>query len=719
MNESSYQHSPYHTALRCLFLVARHHGVEITPEQLSATDPANTLASVRGVMRNVGIRTTVLMQRTWQDLIALGQAYPAIAILRDGGWMIVVGAVPDSAGEQVPAVLDPRDEGAGVSPISRDRLDEIWDGTLILCKAARAESGKPPPFGFRWFLPEILRNARYFRDVAIAAMTSNMMSYGTPLLYQMIIDKVINHHAYQTLYAILALFAVTILFDGVFGYARQYLMMFTSNRIDATLGSQTFRHLLALPVHFFESTPTGVLTRHMQQTERIRGFLTGRLFQTMMDCAALPMLMALLSMYSGKLTVVVFCFSLAMAAVIGLLLPTFRVQLMSLYQAEGNRQAHLVETIHGMSTVKSLALESTRQQSWDDKVAASVRRHRVVGSIGIFAGVSTNMLEKLMQVAVMGLGATSVFDGTLTLGSLIAFTMLSGRVTGPLVQIVGLINEYQETALSVSMLGTVMNHPPERDPNQRGMRPRFSGKVEFDNVTFRYNAAAAPALDRVSFKIDEGQIIGVVGRSGSGKTTVTKLVQSIHTAQEGMVKFDGIDIRHIDLPHLRRNLGVVLQESFLFRGTIRDNIASAKPDASLAEVMYAAQLAGAAEFIDRLPHSYDTPVEESATNFSGGQRQRISIARALLLRPRVLIFDEATSALDPESETIIQENLKEIGKDRTMIVVSHRLSSLVQSDAILVFEQGHLIDFASHRVLLDRCDIYRHLWNQQNKHIPT
>jgi len=329
----------------------------------------------------------------------------------------------------------------------------------------------------------------------------------------------------------------------------------------------------------------------------------------------------------------------------------------------------------------------------------------------------TTSLEKLMQVSVLGLGATDVFNGTLSLGSLVAFTMLSGRVTGPLVQIVGLINEYQDTALSVRMLGTVMDHPPERDPNQHGLRPQISGQVEFDRVIFRYPTGAQPALDRVSFKIEPGQIIGVVGRSGSGKTTITRLIQNIHTAQEGLVRFDGVDIRHIDLQHLRRSMGVVLQDSFLFRGTIRDNIAAAKPDASLAEVMHAANLAGAAEFIDRLPHSYETPVEESATNFSGGQRQRISIARALLLRPRLLIFDEATSALDPESESIIQANLSEIGRDRTMIVVSHRLSSLVQAHAILVLEQGKVLDFAPHATLLERCEIYRHLWLQQNRHL--
>ncbi len=719
MNESVYQHSPYHTALRCLFLVARHHGVEVTPEKLAATDPADTLNSVRAVMQEMGLRSSVLQQRSWQDLISLGSAYPAIAILKDGGWAIVVGRVTHPSGEPGIAILDPRKESAGVVPLTRDEFEDTWDGVLILARLVRRSTEKPPPFGFRWFLPEIARNGRFLRDVAVAALTSNLMSYGTPLLYQIIIDKVINHRSYQTLFAVLLLFGVTAIFDALFSYVRQYLMLFTSNKIDASLGSRTFQHLLSLPVQFFEANTTGVLTRHMQQTERIRHFLTGRLFQTLLDCAALPMLMILLAMYSGKLTIVVVGFSLAMAAVIGALLPTFRHQLLQLYQAEGGRQGHLVETIHGMSTVKSLGLEAPRQGAWDDKVAAAVRRHATVGRIGILANVLTSSLEKFMQVTVLGIGATSVFDGSLSLGALVAFTMLSGRVTGPLVQIVGLVNEYQDTALSVRMLGTVMDHPPERDPNQRGLRPRLAGNVEFDQVTFRYAGSATPALDRVSFKIDEGQIVGLVGRSGSGKTTVTRLIQSIHTAQEGLVRFDGVDIRHIDLPHLRRSMGVVLQDSFLFRGTIRENIAAAKPDASLAEVMHAAELAGAAEFIDRLPHSYDTPVEESATNFSGGQRQRISIARALLLRPRLLIFDEATSALDPESESIIQNNLNEIGRDRTMIVVSHRLSSLVQAHAILVLEQGRVLDYAPHATLLERCEIYRHLWQQQNRHLQA
>jgi ATP-binding cassette subfamily B protein len=322
-----------------------------------------------------------------------------------------------------------------------------------------------------------------------------------------------------------------------------------------------------------------------------------------------------------------------------------------------------------------------------------------------------------MQIAVLGLGAALVFEGSLTIGALVAFTMLSGRVTGPLVQIVTLINEAQEAALSVRMLGTVMNARPERRAQDRLSRPPLHGALRFEDVTFRYPGAAVPALDRVSFRVEQGQVVGVVGRSGSGKTTLTRLIQGIHAAQDGLIRFDEADLRTIELDHLRRHVGVVLQENLLFRGTLRENIAAARPGAPLPEVLEAARLAGALEFIERLPRALDTMVEEGGSNFSGGQRQRIAIARALLTRPPLLILDEATSALDPDSEAIIQANLAEIARGRSMIVVSHRLSSLVGADAILVLEQGRVADFAPHAVLLQRCEVYRHLWRQQTQHL--
>jgi ATP-binding cassette subfamily B protein len=710
--------APELTALRCLFLLAAHHGLPLAPEEMPAAQGPQTLPAVLGALRKAGLKARVVRRCGWDKAAGLGTAYPALAIRRDGRWMILVHVVPGPDGAPMAAVLDPAEEQAGVQLVPRDRFLADWDGTLILCRRpAPALAEEDQPFGLRWFVPEILRHRRFFAGVALAAVLSNLIGFAIPLLFQVLIDKVVPHQSYQTLFVVVLVFVLLALFDGFFGYARQRLMLLASNKMDARLGSRTFRHLLGLPLSFFEGNAAGVLTRHMQQTEKLRHFLTGRLFQTLLDAALLPVLLVLLALYSGVLTLVVLGFSLAIAAVIGAMVPAFRRRLNGLYAAEGARQAYLVETLHNMRAVKSLVLEPARQRAWDGQVAAAVRGHAEVGRIGAAGTVMTGVLERLMQIAVLGVGAVEVFDGRLSIGALVAFTMLSGRVTGPLVQIVALINEYQEAALSVRMLGTVMNARPERSARERLARPPVTGSIRFEGVTFRYPGAATPALDRVTFAVGEGQVIGVVGRSGSGKTTLTRLIQGIHAPQEGLIQLDGVDIRHIELDHLRRSVGVVLQDNLLFRGTLRENIAAARPDAPLAEVLEAARLAGAQEFIDRLPMSYDTMVEENATNFSGGQRQRIAIARALLTRPRLLIFDEATSALDPDSESIVQANLAEIAEGRTMIIVSHRLSSLVMADAILVLEQGRVADIAPHAQLLERCGIYRHLWQQQTQHL--
>jgi len=704
--------SPHYTALRCLFVVCLHRGVQLKPENFTEVKESDTLGSVLRVMQKVGLRGRVLPHCKWKKLIGLGYAFPMMAQLKGGNWVVLLNTVKGEDGTAV-TVLDPVSADERATVMSRAAFAESWSGALILCKRARQPSDEHQPFGLRWFLPELLRHKRLFRDVAVAATMSAVIAFATPLMFQILIDKVITHRSYQTLAALMLIFGVLTLFDGVFNYTRHYLMLFITSKIDGRLASRTFRHLLSLPLSFFEATTAGVLARHMQQTETIRQFLTGRLFQTMLDAMTLPLMLGMLLLYSAKLTLVVLGFSLVIAAIIAVMVPTFRRRLEQLYQAEGSRQAHLVETIHGMRTVKSIALEPVRMTAWDEKVARGVQRRATVGRMSALASVLTQGLDKIMQISVLGLGAVAVFDGTLSIGALVAFNMISGRVTGPLVQIVGLINEYQETALAVKMLGTVMQHAPERDPKHVGMSPVIAGNIEFADVSFRYPGAAAPVLDRVSFQVGQGQVVGVVGRSGSGKTTVTRLIQGIQTAQDGVIKLDGIDIRHINLAHLRRHIGVVLQENFLFRGTIRENIAAARPDAALAEVVEAARMAGADEFIDRLPLSYETVVEENGANFSGGQRQRIAIARALLTRPRLLIFDEATSALDPESEAIVQEHLGEIAHGRTLLIVSHRLTSLAHADAILVLERGKVIDCAPHPVLLQRCETYQRLWRQQ------
>lgn len=709
------------TAARCLALLAGHHGLDLpadAPDRIVEAGAQNHLiVQIMATGRAAGMKIKHLTAVPEGDLKRLGKAVPVIAILKNGNYVVLVSVGQDPTGAWKIALLDPLSEQLGVLMLDLDKFVEVWDGALILAKRVYRLTDSTQPFGLRWFVPEFVRHWRCFRDVSVSAIMIQLLALASPLLFQIIVDKVITHHSYQTLAVVIVVYLVSILFDGLFSYMRQYLLLFATNKIDAQLASRTFAHMLSLPLSFFEATTAGVLSKHMQQTEKIRQFLSGRLLGTLLDALSLVVVLPLLLVYSVKLTLIVLFFSAVIAAVIGVMVPTFRRRLQLLYTAEGARQAHLVEAIHGMRTIKSLAIEPALKRVWDSKVAGSMRTYFQVGRISAGASVATHGVEKLMTVSVIGLGALDVFDGTLTIGALIAFQMLAGRVTGPLVQMVGLINEYQETALSIDMLGEVMNRPPERDPSVHGVRPIISGRIAFESVSFAYPGSAVPALDRLTFSIEEGQVIGVVGRSGSGKTTVTRLIQGIHAPRDGLIRLDGTDIRQIDLPHLRRSIGVVLQDNFMFRGTIRENLSIAKPSASLEEIIAVARLAGAEEFIDRLPRSYDTLIEENASNLSGGQRQRLGIARALLLQPRLLIFDEATSALDPESEAIIQNNLADIARGRTMIIVSHRLSSLTQADSILVLDRGKAVDFAPHATLVERCETYKSLWFQQTEHM--
>ena len=704
------------TAMRAAFLISAHHGLALRAEDLPHLTEGDMVASVIAALTRVGLQTRLLDRCTANTAATLGTAYPALIPNADGSWVILI-TMMEQEGARVAAILDPAQEGAGVQTVSLTQFLDRWRGQILLVQRAPVVKTTVAGFGLSWFVPAVRSQMRLLAGVALAVVVGNLISFSLPLLFQVLIDRVIAHQAWNTLTAIVVIYVVLASFDAGFTFVRQRLMQIAGARVDAVVGARTFAHLLSLPLSVFETTPAGVMTRHMQQTEKIRAFLTGRLFQTLLDAAFLPLLLGILMMLSGALTALVLGFALAIAGCIGVLLPTFRRRLNALYAAEGERQANLTETLHNMRAVKSLVLEPLRRRIWEDDLAAALRRQWDVGAIGAMAASVTGFLEKLMQVSVIAFGAALVLQAHLSTGALVAFVMLAGRVTGPLVQIVGLINEYQEAALSVRMLAGVMNQKPERGDGPRPMKHQIMGRLKLEQVSFTYPGAATPALDRVSLDIVPGQVIGVVGRSGSGKTTLTRLIQGIEVPQAGLIQVDGVDIRQIDLEHLRRSLGVVLQENLLFRGTIRDNIATARPGAGLEEVLIAAKLAGAEEFIRRLPQGFDTRVEEGGANLSGGQRQRIAIARALMASPRILVFDEATSALDPESEAVVNRNLAAIAKGRTVILVSHRLSSLVRSDAIVVLDQGRVVDMAPHATLLKRCEIYCHLWQQQTEHM--
>jgi ATP-binding cassette, subfamily B, bacterial HlyB/CyaB len=706
---------PALSGISCLTAIARFHGLDYTEVQLiqlAAPGPDGVKpAHLVQVARKIDLNAK-LVRLSWDRLRRLGQALPAILILRDGGAVILSG-IRDSAEASEIVIRDPR-APQGFQFWDADKAHELWDGHVILVKRKYALTDTTQPFSLRWFIPEFLRQKRAFGDVALAALTLHALALATPIFFQLMIDRVVVHKVQATMTVLIIGVCCAIAFEIVLNYARSYILLYATSKIDMRLASTIFLKLMSLPVDFFERNLAGVISKHMQQDQRIREFLSGRLLLTILDATALLVYVPILAYYSGILTgIVLFC-ALTIAAIIGLMTRPFRRRLQDLYRAEGERQGLLIEAIHGINTVKSLGLESAQSKAWDQSSANSVERRIEVGRISASARTISQGIEKLMTVMVIWIGVTLIFKGELSIGALVAFQILAGRVISPLVQITGLINEFQEVALSVRMLGNIMNAVSE--PGMaRGLRPPIRGKISFEDVSFNYGTSTIPALDRVTFSIETGQVVGVVGRSGSGKSTLVRLVQGLYPAQRGLIRIDDHEIREMDKVHLRRHMGVVLQDSFLFRGTIRDNIASGKSGAMFEEVVWAARQAGAEEFIERMPQGYDTVLEEGGVNLSGGQKQRLAIARALVRRPSILLFDEATSALDPESEVIIQENMAKIVEGRTTILVSHRLSSLRHCDMIIVLDKGQIVGNGPHDGLLETCLMYRRLWDKQTK----
>ena len=704
------------TALICFSLIAREHKIELTGDRLlheynlgSKEIPPPTLLRMA---KDLGLKAKLLTM-SWSGLLDLKKAYPTMAVMKNGRHVVLtgMGLRSDGSGEAVVGFYDPL--GGGHLRLAREEFEKRWSGKLYLIKRPYKLGDENQPFSLRWFIPEILKQKTTFIDIALAVLFINAISLVTPIFFQIVIDKVLVNQAYTTLHVLGIGMAAALTVNAGLDFLRDYLLLHATNKIDLRVTGRTFRHLLQLPMDFFERAAAGVLTQHMQQTSKIRNFLTGNVFLTMLEATSLFVFLPFLFFYSFQLTGIVLVFTFTIALVIGILIVPFKRRLDALYEAEGSRQAMLVETINGMATVKAMAIEPLLRKQWENKVAKAVSMQFRVGKISVTARSITQFLERLMTVILIWLGASQVFDGTLTVGALIAFQMLAGRVTSPLVRLVGLIHQYQEAALSVEKLGLVMNARPEWGADRHGARPSLKGDIVFDRVSFRYGPDLPNVLKEISLTIAPGTTLGIVGPSGSGKTTLTRMLQKVCFPSTGTIRISNCYLNELDTAHLRQHLGVVLQESFLFHATVAENIRAGKSAASRERIIQAALLAGADEFIVGLPQGYDTMLEEGAKNLSGGQRQRLAIARALLTDPEILILDEATSSLDPESERIVRENLAQIAKNRTLIIVSHRLSMLKDADSILVLERGVAVGHGPHDLLLKNCALYRKLWSQQ------
>jgi ATP-binding cassette subfamily B protein len=706
--------------LQVLIAVTRHHGVELSEGGLlhhyNLSDAPLAPAQLMRILRDQQFRTAS-KRLSWQSVTKLGEAYPAIMPLQNGGYVIIAGTRDGPDGAVQLAVLDPMRDQEGFIYLSARQFAAAGTGEIILTKRVNTRRNNERQFDLSWFLWHMWRERSSFGHIAVAALALIALGLVTPLFFQIVIDKVLLHESRTTLMVLGGGVLVALLFEAVLGYLRTSLLLHAANRLDVQLAGKTFGHLMRLPLHFFDKSASGVVAKHMQQSEQIREFLAGSLFLTLLDAVALVIFLPILFSYSAILGGVVLGFSLLMALAILCVMPGFTRALQRLYQTEGERQAMLIETIHGMRTVKSLALEPRQNRRWNDSTAQAVMARFKVGQLGNLVRTLIGLSDKFMTVAIVWVGAELVFGRQLTIGELVAIQMLAGRVSQPLTQLASLANEFQQTRLSVKMLGEIMNRRPEREQSGAPLRPLISGHITLEQAAYTYPQAQAPALHDLTLEIPAGSRIGIVGKSGSGKSTFTRLLQGLYVPDSGHVRFDGVDLREIDLAHLRHQIGVVLQESFLFTGSVRDNIAAARPSASFAEVVAAARVAGADEFIQRLAQGYDTHLEENASNLSGGQKQRIAIARALLAQPPILIFDEATSALDPESEAIVQDNLQAITEGRTFIAISHRLTTLVNCDRIYVFDQGRIIASGKHAELLQLSPLYQELWRQQTRHM--
>lgn len=633
---------------------------------------------------------------------------PALLKLKDDTYVVLAKAAQEKL-----LVLYPWERAPKV--MEESELAEVWDGEIFLF-IPRERHRRNVKFGFRWFIPSVLKYKRPLLEVLLAAFVMQVLGICSPLVTQSVIDKVLVHNSVSTLDVLAIALLAMVIFETVLSVARNYILAHTTGKIDVILSSRLFDHLFKLPLSYFESRRVGDTVARVRELENIRRFLTGVPMMTLLDCMFLIVYVVILFFYSVELA----CISLAaiplLALISAIVTPLFRARLEERFNRGAESQSYLVEAVTGAQTIKSFAIEPTVKKKWEtllaDYTAAGFRTTLLSGNAGAIA----KLIQRIFDILVLWYGAGLVMRGELTIGQLVAFRMLAGRVSEPVMRLVQVWQEFQQTCVSVERIGDIFNSRQESASDSAKTRlSRIQGNIAFEGVCFRYGADGPEVIRDMSFSIRPNTVVGIVGRSGSGKSTLSKLIQRLYLPEKGKILVDGMDFSTVDPVWLRRQIGVVLQENFLFNASIRDNIALHDPAADMEQIMRVAKIAGAHEFITELAGGYDTVVGERGVGLSGGQKQRIAIARALLCNPKILIFDEATSALDYESERIIQRNLKEICKGRTVLIIAHRLSTLKDADAIMVIDRGRVVEYGPKQTLIEQQGLFWHLLRQQSE----
>jgi subfamily B ATP-binding cassette protein HlyB/CyaB len=688
--------------LTALVLIARIHGIAADAAQIrhqagvttSRFGPEDLLRAAA----TIGLRGRIV--RFSPNRVA-HLPLPAVVFDTQGEHFVLAKVSDDKA-------LIQEANGSPPQIIPMERLLARIAGRVLLLTSRASLIGELARFDFSWFVPAVVKYRKLLLEVLGVSLLIQLFGLVPPLMFQVVMDKVLTNRAFDTLAVVCVAMLLASLAETVLTGLRNYIFAHTTTRIDVELGARLFRHLMQLPLAYFAVRRVGDSVARVRELENIRNFLTGQAITAVLDLVFSIVFIAVMAFYSVKLTLIVVGSLLCYAVISAILNPLFRKALDSKFARGADNHAFLVESISGCETVKAHAVEPQFARKWDRLLASYVSAGFRVSNLGNIGQQLIQLVGKLVSLAILFFGAKLAIAGELTIGQLVAFTMLSQRVATPILRLAQLWQDFQQIGVSMQRLGDILNARTETPPSPSAL-PAIKGTIDFEDVHFRYAPDAPVVLHAINLHVDAGEVIGIVGRSGSGKSTLTKLLQRLFVPERGRIRVDGIDLALVDPAWVRRQIGVVLQENLLFNRSIRENIAIADPGMPLESVIQAAKLAGAHEFICELREGYDAVVGEHGCGLSGGQRQRIAIARALVSNPRVLIFDEATSALDYETERTLQRNMPAICRGRSVIIISHRLSSIRQADRILTMEKGTIVEIGKHDELMQHRGLYAHL----------
>jgi subfamily B ATP-binding cassette protein HlyB/CyaB len=700
----------HRSAITSLFFVAGHYQIAVDPakviaEDLPVTDGPCTVDDIMLAAQRLGLKTSHQTNQSRERL----DTVPLPALLRktDGSYFVAVGRMGDGLRLFDPSSLIP------IVDIAKDAPIEGWSGEIILMAPRVTTTFSQAVFDFNWFLRATWRYRWPLAQVLFASCIVQIFALATPLLFQVVIDKVLIHKGVSTLIVVIAGLIGIGIFEVVLSYLRSYALAHTTSRIDAELGAKVFDHMLKLPVSYFETRAAGQTVARVRELETIRSFITGQGLTSVIDVVFSVIFFAVMMTYSPLLTLVVLLSIPLYLGVTFVIRPLLKDRVQERFETGAASQQLLVESVVGIQTIKSGAVESSLRRMWENRLAAYIRSSFQAGTLSNIGQNAFQLIGKITTAAVLFLGANAVIQGDLTVGALVAFNMIMGQVTNPILRLSQVWQDLQQVMMSVDRVGDILRSPTEDSGVVRPAMPPVKGDVSFKDVSFRYSNESENILDGVTLDVAAGEVIGIVGPSGSGKSTLTKLIQRLYRPTSGRVLVDGIDICHVDASSLRRQIGVVLQDNLLFNRSLHDNIALSDPSMSRGQVIQLARLAGADEFISKLPRGYDTIIEERGANLSGGQRRRIAIARALASNPRILVLDEATSALDYESERLIQNNMRMICEGRTVFIIAHRLAAVRHCDRIIVVDEGKIVEQGNHNTLKTQDGFYSRLLTAQ------